>query len=86
MSIQNAITMLDRIDSDADFRKGIYRCNSKQDFTDFLEARNLVFTEEEFEEAVNFLHCKCQTFEQASMLLHRAEMVKFLIHSFEYLS
>ncbi len=85
MSIQNAINMLNRIETDADFRKGIYKCNSKADFANYLKSNKLLFTDDEFEDAVNTLHVKCQTYEQASMLLQRAEMVKFLIHSFEYL-
>jgi len=85
MSIQNAIQMLDRIDSDPNFRKGIYCCNSKQDFTDYMQNQNMSFTDDEFEDAVNMLHTKCQTYEQASMLMQRAELVRFLIHSFEYL-
>jgi hypothetical protein len=65
MSLQNALTFFSSIDSDPQMRKSCYSCKSQVELLEKLKGFGLAFTPDEFEDAVNNLLLKCQTYEQA---------------------
>jgi hypothetical protein len=66
MSIQNALTFLSNVDTDPQLRKSCYTCKSKTELLERLKGLSLAFTPDEFEDAINNLLLKCQTYEQAN--------------------
>jgi hypothetical protein len=79
MSIQNAIRLLEVIDEDNSLRTELYKCDSASDLKTCLQNRQLLFTRDEFEDAVNTLHVKCQEYEDAQHLLQKADWFRFLL-------
>jgi len=65
MSLQNAITFISDVDADDELRKSCYTCKNQEDLLDFLKGKGRGFTSDEFEDAINMLLFKCQTYEQA---------------------
>lgn len=65
MSLQNAINFISEVDMDADLRKSYYVCRSQGELFAKLAVEKKSFTEDDFENAVNMLLFKCQTYEQA---------------------
>jgi hypothetical protein len=65
MSIQNALTFLTSIDTDSSMRKSCYSCKSQTELLEKIEGLGWTFTPHEFEDAINQLLLKCQTYEQA---------------------
>lgn len=65
MSIQNALVFFREIESNIDFRKKCYFCKSKKELFELLDKQDIDFTPEEFEDAINSMLLKCQTYEQA---------------------
>lgn len=82
MTIQNAICFLDEIEDDQALRSQAYSCRSETDWQDILRQHGIPFEPAEFEEAINLLHVKCQTYEQADALLHKADLVRMLLADF----
>ena len=81
MPIQNAIKLLNTIDTDDNLRKKLYSFSQSNELENYLSENNLKFTMEEFEEAVNFLHVQCQFKEQADDLFQKVELFRFLVSS-----
>jgi len=81
MPIQNAIKLLNTIDTDDNLRKKLYSFSQNNELENYLSENNLKFTMEEFEEAVNFLHVQCQFKEQADDLFQKVELFRFLVSS-----
>jgi len=65
MSIQNALTFIREVDSNIDFRKSFYSCKSQKELLAKLAEQGMSFSSDEFEDAINNLLLKCQTYEQA---------------------
>jgi len=65
MSIQNALVFIESIDTKKELREACYTCHSQSELISLLHETGLSFTPDEFEDAVNLLLIKCQTFEQA---------------------
>lgn len=70
MSISHAIDFLARVQTDLDFRKGCYKCQSHDQLLDYLAEQGYKFTELEFENAVNHLLLRCDTEDQAFEIHH----------------
>jgi hypothetical protein len=68
MSIRNAITFIAQVDGDKSLRVECYKCKTKQELLAFLQNQFLSFTEEEFEEAINIMLFKCQSYEDADKI------------------
>jgi len=68
MSIKNAMTFISKVDSDKLFRTECYKCKTKQELLVFLQTQFMLFTEEEFEEAINIMLFKCQSYEDADKI------------------
>jgi len=68
MSIQNAITFIANVDKNADLRKACYSCKTKDNLLDMLKDQSMGFTQDEFDEAVNVMLFKCQSYEEADCI------------------
>lgn len=68
MSIKNAMSFIRDIDSDKSLRQECYKHKTKRDLLAFLHTQFLDFTEDEFDEAVNIMLFKCQTYEDADKI------------------
>lgn len=68
MSINNAMKVLKKLQTDPDFRKSLFRCDSADQIFAFLEARQMPYTPEELEEAYRNLLVNCQFEAQAVRL------------------
>ncbi len=79
MSIRNAIFLLNAIDNDLKLREQMYQCVDYNELMECLKSKGLPFSKDEFEEAVNCLHIKCQSLENAQLLLQKAEWLRFLL-------
>ena len=80
MSVQNAISLLNAIDTEPTLRENMYRCICVADVIDYLNSQGYIFNAGEFEDAVNILHLKCQSYEAADELLHKADWVRFQLY------
>jgi hypothetical protein len=76
MSIQNAIDFLQKTMQNPESRSELYGLNSQSEFADWLSLRGMPFHMGEFEESVNLLHVKCQSHEEANLLLNRVDWVR----------
>jgi hypothetical protein len=79
MPIRNAIFLLNAIETDNKLRDSMYRCNDGEELMDYLRSLGYIFDNDEFEDAVNYLHVQCQTLENAQLLLQKAEWLRFLL-------
>lgn len=79
MPIRNAIYLLSAIENNADLRETLYQCADAEELQKCLTSRGYVFDNNEFEDAVNYLHVQCQTLENARLLLQKAEWLRFLL-------
>lgn len=81
MAINDAMKLLKAIDGDASLRREMVSCTSMDELKEFLFNKGYSFTHGEFEEAVNNMHVKCQTYENASDLMGKVEWYNYLIFS-----
>ena len=79
MPIRNAIFLLNAIDNDQRLRDLLYRCKNYEELMECLKTLGIPFTREEFEDAVNHLHVQCQTFENAQLLMQKAEWARYIM-------
>lgn len=79
MPIQNAISLMDAIDSDPNLREQMYRYSEADELVAYLQTIGYGFTADEFEDAVRYQHVRCQTLEAAQELLHKADWLRFQI-------
>jgi hypothetical protein len=79
MAMMDAVRLIGAIGSDASLRREMVSCVSLNELTEYLFNRGFSFTPFELEEAVNHLHVKCATEENASSLMARAEWFNYLI-------
>ncbi len=77
MPVQHVIELLNIIDSEPELREQMYNCVHPDDVFKYLYSKGYHFNTTEFEEAVRILHVKCQTYEEADLLLHKAEWLRF---------
>jgi hypothetical protein len=76
MPIRNAILLLSAIEKDSVLRDNIYRCSNGEELETYINSLGYVFDSSEFEDAVNHLHLKCQSYEMADLLMQKAAWVR----------
>ena len=81
MSIKNAINLLHEVDLIEGLRIKMYMCETNKELEECLKANGYDFTNDEFEDAVNYLHVQCQRLEQAQLLMQKAEWLRFLLYT-----
>jgi hypothetical protein len=79
MPIRNAVYLLNAIESDSKLRESMYNCSDKEEFDNCLISYGYIFDYEEFEDAVHYLHLRCQTIESAQCLFHKSEWFRYLM-------
>jgi hypothetical protein len=79
MPIGHAIRLIKELDSDADLRRCMNKCDTLEELEALLLSKGHNFTTYEFEEAVNHLHVACATYEQANALMAKANWYMFLV-------
>ncbi|MBN2744426.1 MAG: Nif11 family protein [Marinilabiliaceae bacterium] len=65
MSIANAMTFIKNVETNKELRKACYACKSKDELLAMLAGQKMAFSQFEFDEAVNVMLFKCQSYEQA---------------------
>ncbi|TCO07120.1 Nif11-like leader peptide family natural product precursor [Natronoflexus pectinivorans] len=65
MSIGHALKFIHSFEADQELRKECNSCKSFPELLELLKSRDIYFTPQEFEEAINGLLVKCQSYEQA---------------------
>jgi len=78
MSIQNAISCIQKIQKQPDFRQELYKNKTREEVEKFVESKNLIFSYIELCEAYRLLLVQCQTEEQADSLKHTMMMYQLL--------
>ncbi len=65
MTLDNVRRLMLRYEADNDLRGRLVAADGQAEREAVLREADLYFTHAEFDEALNLLHCKCQTQEQA---------------------
>lgn len=81
MPLQHAIDLLTDITTDKKLRFDLYSCETLNDLTQCMAQKGYKFTFDEFEDAVNVMHVKCQTEEQANEVMDKADWYRGLVYS-----
>ena len=81
MAINDALKLIKAIGTDASLRREMVSCTSYDELKEYLFNKGFDFTQHEFDEAVNSLHVKCQTYENASELMSKSEWYNYLVFS-----
>ena len=79
MSLVNALTFIHRFEADANLRIACNLSKSKEEMLNLLEKKELAFSSVDFDEAINGLLVKCQTYEQAGYI----EQIKMWFNLFK---
>ena len=79
MSILSAIDFIKNLDNGVDLRLKLYSCNSANELEQCLAKNGYWFSYNELDEAINSLHVKCQTVQEAQDLMHKAEWIKYML-------
>ncbi len=79
MSIQNAKNFIEKVQTDSDFRKEMYKINGFDEFNQFMQSKDLTFDEFEFEEAYNLMLFKCQFSEEHDRLENAVNLIKLVL-------
>ncbi len=79
MSIQNAKIFIEKVQTDATFRKEMYKVKGINEFNQFIKGKDLTFDENEFEEAYSMLMFKCQFAEEHDQLENTVNLIKLVL-------
>ncbi len=66
-------------DRDSNFRKSLCKISGIKEFNEFQINEDLVFSNDEFEEAFNHLHSECQFAEQADHIFNLKHLFELII-------
>ena len=77
MAIQNAMNLIRDVKADDELREKLYAL-TQSEVDLFLDEQGYKFTHPEFEDAVNMLHVKCQTYDEAEELMQVVMWLKLL--------
>jgi hypothetical protein len=68
MSIANATTFINQFEADTELRKLCNSCRSQKELLEMLDNKQLSFSADEFNDVLNSLLVKCQSYEQAGYI------------------
>lgn len=77
MAIQNAMNLIRDVKTDEDLRDKLYTL-PQGEIELFLDEQGYKFSYPEFEDAIDMLHVKCQTHEEAEELMQVVMWLKLL--------
>lgn len=78
MSIQQAIRFLKAIDEYPDLRDELYTINGREELFSRLAEIGYGFSGGEFEEAVSHLHVACGSYQEADVLMNKANWFRMV--------
>lgn len=81
MPLQHAIQFLNQLNKLPSLREALYSCRNEDELRRALHNEGFSFEWNEFEESVNMLHVRCQSYEQASDLMQKAEWFRMVLGS-----
>lgn len=79
MTQQNAIRFLRDIEQLEELRQEIYVCEGYEALFGLLSKSGYAFTGAEFEEVVDHLHVSCATYEEADILMGKANWFRMIV-------
>ncbi|HXP89977.1 MAG TPA: Nif11-like leader peptide family natural product precursor [Fibrobacteria bacterium] len=79
MAVAQAIRFLNVIGERPDLRDGLYGCDGRDALFAYLKVSGFPFSGGEFEEAVDHVHCGCQTQEEADALMNRVTWMRLVL-------
>jgi hypothetical protein len=79
MAIYHVVRLLHSIELDEQFRLELYNCNDNTELVNYLNSKGYYFNDDDIDNAINLLHVKCQTLEDAQELQNKADWLRYLI-------
>lgn len=79
MPINSAVQLINAIDHSTNLRQTLNSLSDPVEITDYLNSLGYLFTPNEFEDAVRMLHVRCQTEEEASLLMIKVMWLRYLL-------
>jgi hypothetical protein len=79
MAIYHVIKLLSAIDFDDALRYELYNCFDQVELVSYLNSKGYYFDRDDIDDAINYLHVRCQTLEDAQTLHIKADWLRFLI-------
>ncbi len=79
MSIQNAKKFITLVQQDTVFRKELYKVKGVEGFNQFINEKDMSFTEADFEEAHSMMMFKCQFAEEHDELENTVNLIKLVV-------
>lgn len=79
MSIQNAKKFIEQVQYDSVFRKEMYNVKGIDGFNQFIQQKELPFSETDFEEAYSMMMFKCQFAEEHDELENTVNLIKLVV-------
>jgi hypothetical protein len=79
MAIYHVIKLFQEIEEDFDLRSKLYKCFDQDELMDYLNSRGYFFNTNDIENAVNLMHVQCRTLDDAQILMHKADWLRFLV-------
>jgi hypothetical protein len=79
MAVTHAIRFLKVIGERPDLRDELYGCVGRDALFAHLKESGFTFSGGEFEEAVDHVHCACQTHEEADALMNRVTWMRLVL-------
>ena len=81
MPLQHAIHFIQNMDHEPQLRESLYACQTESTLWNALSQQGLSFSEEDFEQAVTLLHVRCQSHEDALLLMQKAQWFRTILAS-----
>jgi hypothetical protein len=79
MAIAHVIKLFNNIDHDYKLRSEIYECNGYHELVAMFNSKGYFFNNDDIENAINMMHVKCRTMEDAVELFNKAEWLRYLM-------
>jgi hypothetical protein len=79
MSIQNAKKFITLVQQDTVFRKELYKVKGAEGFYQFINEKDMPFSEVDFEEAHSMMMFKCQFAEEHDELENTVNLIKLVV-------
>lgn len=79
MAIAHAMKFLKEIDERPDLRDSLYACQGLDAVWASLKDAGYPFSGGEFEEAVDHMHCDCQSYEAADQLMSKVTWLRMVL-------
>lgn len=79
MPINSVVQLINAIDDSKNLRQALNSLSDPVEVTDYLNNMGYPFTPNEFEDAIRMLHLRCQSEEEASLLMIKVMWLRYLL-------